>query len=988
MNSRSRFLYIIFIIFVFFILSCDNGKDTVSPDDTEVVISENVIIPEDDPDITVETIEEDHLTFNFTGDAPDIIENDILVGTAEGGYLRKVTSVSVTGNTMEVQTIQASLVEAIERGTMDTTLSLDFGSSNRALYGLETKYLHDGVTVRDNGINISGTELFSGNINGTNVLLTLPTGEITFTPDLDIGFDIDGGQVQEFHAIASGALDFNFDIRGEFSGILMDFNNNNDPIVLASFSNTFVQMVGFVPVVEVVTLKFEAGYAVNIGYSGEVQAGFDSNLSVSVGAQYYEANFPQWSEIWIPEYDFNIHQPEWNAEGQVSIRGYVRPTLDIKLYAIAGPYLDIEPFLRYEGNIQTDPQEWSWALYGGAESTLGFVIELMDWQLADFNMELLDPPYEETIDSDSGVIIVNNPPTISSLIANPVEIGVNGNSSITCSATDSDFDILTYSWTTTGGYIGGEGSNVIYNAPNTPGNYVITCIVSDGNGGTAIETVSVIVNGPPGMVTTIYPQDGLENLPNEIVFSWYPTIDADNYDLQISTNPYFPSPYDFDIVGIDTTFYSVNNLNFSTMYYWRVRATNEYYIGVFSTILSSFTTGTPPDSPTLVVPVNNAVGQPLTLTLEWGSVIDATGYYYAVSTDIDFQNNLYSGITELTTLAIDELSNTITYFWRVSSYNDFGISEWSDVWQFTTVDFNQSPDVPSEPSPTHTSEDVSVNAELLWNCTDPDSDPLTFDVYFGLTADPPLVDSGISNLSYNPGPMDYLTTYYWKIRAYDDYGNWTVGYTWQFTTESSEGSSTCTDYDGNVYETVTIGDQEWMAENLKVTHYRNGDPLLTGVSNPDWRYCPTGAYAIYNNDPINGEIYGYLYNWRAVDDSRNIAPEGWHVPSDAEWNILVEFLGSDAGGKLKEAGYDHWNPPNTGATNESGFTALASGNRSYYHGGFRELGNSEFYWTSTYSGWGGSYYEAWVHYVQYGTSYTQRIDLPIGAGISIRCVKD
>jgi uncharacterized protein (TIGR02145 family) len=104
---------------------------------------------------------------------------------------------------------------------------------------------------------------------------------------------------------------------------------------------------------------------------------------------------------------------------------------------------------------------------------------------------------------------------------------------------------------------------------------------------------------------------------------------------------------------------------------------------------------------------------------------------------------------------------------------------------------------------------------------------------------------------------------------------------------------TVTDYDGNFYRTVRIGDQCWMMDNLKVTHYRNGDPIPNVTDAGEWNNLSTGAYCDYNNDPANADAYGRLYNFCAVYDSRNIAPEGWHVATDEEWQTLVDFLGGD-----------------------------------------------------------------------------------------------
>ena len=141
--------------------------------------------------------------------------------------------------------------------------------------------------------------------------------------------------------------------------------------------------------------------------------------------------------------------------------------------------------------------------------------------------------------------------------------------------------------------------------------------------------------------------------------------------------------------------------------------------------------------------------------------------------------------------------------------------------------------------------------------------------------------------------------------------------------------STMTDIDGNTYTTVKIGDQWWMAENLKVTHYRNGEEIPNITDNTEWANLTSGAYCDYDNNPNNVATYGRLYNWYSIEDSRDLAPDGWHVPSRDEWQTMIEYLGGDgiAGGKLKESGTEHWLSPNEGATNESGFSALPSGMR-------------------------------------------------------------
>jgi uncharacterized protein (TIGR02145 family) len=212
----------------------------------------------------------------------------------------------------------------------------------------------------------------------------------------------------------------------------------------------------------------------------------------------------------------------------------------------------------------------------------------------------------------------------------------------------------------------------------------------------------------------------------------------------------------------------------------------------------------------------------------------------------------------------------------------------------------------------------------------------------------------------------------------------------------SDCPPTVTDYDGNVYQTVLIGDQCWMMENLKVTHYRNGDPIPHVTDDGEWEGLSTGAYCEYGNNPANVATYGRLYNWYAVDDSRNIAPEGWHVPTDEEGKQLEMYLGmsqseadatgwrgTDEGGKLKEAGTTHWYAPNTGATNESGFTALPGGYR-YSSGIFLGMGYFAYFWSSPEND--SSY--AWYRYLDRNNSQVLRSHPYEHYGFSVRCVRD
>ncbi|BDX38831.1 hypothetical protein CYCD_21860 [Tenuifilaceae bacterium CYCD] len=195
-------------------------------------------------------------------------------------------------------------------------------------------------------------------------------------------------------------------------------------------------------------------------------------------------------------------------------------------------------------------------------------------------------------------------------------------------------------------------------------------------------------------------------------------------------------------------------------------------------------------------------------------------------------------------------------------------------------------------------------------------------------------------------------------------------------------TSTVTDYDGNVYNTVVIGTQVWMKENLKTTHYNDGSDIPNITDAEAWVTQIAGAYCNYNNSSANGTTYGALYNWNAVKTGK-LCPTGWHVPSDAEWKTLIDFLGGEsvAGGKLKSI--TGWNTPNTGATNENGFTALPGAGRMD-NGAFYSLGDLGVWWSSTEFNTEG----AWTRYLVNTNAIVGRGEGDKVDGFSIRCLKD
>ena len=258
------------------------------------------------------------------------------------------------------------------------------------------------------------------------------------------------------------------------------------------------------------------------------------------------------------------------------------------------------------------------------------------------------------------------------------------------------------------------------------------------------------------------------------------------------------------------------------------------------------------------------------------------------------------------------------------------------------------------------------------------------------TSDSRKTIDGSGTGSFTSSIKDLMPGISYTVRSYainatsTGYGNTLVFETLNDTLIEFPHCGMVTDIDNNTYETVMVGAQCWMKENLKVSRYRSGDLIITGLGNTQWSKASSGSYAVYENDPDNGAEYGYLYNWRAVSDSRGLCPDGWHIPSKSEWETLVDYLGGEeiAGGKMKEARHVHWEYPNTGADNSSGFAALPGGLRMT-DGGYHLMGYTAGFWS-------GTEYDIYNAYIFELNHDQVRIRASLGktVGFSVRCLKD
>jgi uncharacterized protein (TIGR02145 family) len=376
-----------------------------------------------------------------------------------------------------------------------------------------------------------------------------------------------------------------------------------------------------------------------------------------------------------------------------------------------------------------------------------------------------------------------------------------------------------------------------------------------------------------------------------------------------------------------------------------------------------------------------------------GSPIIARGVCWSTSpnpTINDNKTNDGAGTGSFTSSLTDLIVST-TYYFRAYATNING-TVYGTEYSFTTEDG----------LPTITTAAVSnitaTSAQSGGNITDDGGFLITArGVCWSTNPNPTITDNfsnegaGIGNYISNINNLIEFTKYYLRGYATNEIGT-IYGEEISITTIGE----TVTDYDGNIYNTIKIGNQIWMAENLKTTHYSNGSKINLVESNSDWNNLTSTdkAYCYYNNSIDTGNLYGALYTWAAIMNGavssnnnpsgiQGACPTGWHIPSDSEWDELKTFLVEDVGGKLKEVGTEHWISPNTGATDEFQFTGLPIGSRAYF-GSFQDIGRSAFYWIPTEASTTNAIATGLLYnYSSMGSTNTAK-----KSGHAVRCIKD
>ncbi len=456
----------------------------------------------------------------------------------------------------------------------------------------------------------------------------------------------------------------------------------------------------------------------------------------------------------------------------------------------------------------------------------------------------------------------------------------------------------------------------------------------------------------------------------------------------VTENPTISDSKTKDGNGIGQFLSSISGLNGGSTYHIRAYATNS--VGTaYGSDMTFITLGQSPVATTLPVCCITTTGVTLNGIVNANDLSTTVVFEYGTTTTYDSSvDAVPSPVTgndsTSVSASISGLNFGTTYHFRIKAVNALGTSNGIDF-SFTTL--SQAPTASTLPACCPTANGAKLNGIVNANYL-----PTTVSFEYGRSqaygssvaaAPSPVAGNNTTSVSAVLSGLNSGTTYHFRIKAENAHG----------TIYGSDMSLTTLviDKDGNIYNIVTIGSQVWMAENLKTTKYSNGEQLPNETDRIKWLNLSTGAYCWYNNsETIYKNAFGALYNWYAVQDSRNICPTGWHVPSTAEWTTLTSYLGGESvsGGKLKETGTTHWQSPNTSATNETGFTALPGGSRFYEMNSGIELfdgfGSYGYWWSVT--GYSSAF--AWYRSISYNSGNAVTYDEWKSDGFSVRCLKD
>lgn len=426
MPHRTKFAGAWTLLLALAVTSCSDSNSPTGPSDpspppppppsnppgTVVLGPDAVVVDSTVLQLLSDLAEREAGTFRFAiigSPVPAIEAGKVIIGAQDGGFLRRVTSMSVSGSMMTLQTGPATLTDAIERGNIQLSFVVEqpTGPSPRLIDPsrrnaptsdgvtqvqmgeLQPLFLADGVTYSAGTLSLSGTDLCKDLLSGNCpefVSLKIEEGSIGFTPEIDAKIIIDDFTVEEFHLIATGTLALDLLVKATAT---QGFTTEGE-IKLAEFAANFVVLVAGFPFPGVVTFRFMAGFTAEANLETSFQTGATVTTMVKTGARYANET---WEGVWEPDLSHSEKPTEWTAQADGNVRVYVRPELDLRFYQIVGPTIKVEPWLKAEGHIGTEQCEL--AITAGIDSELSMVLEFLHveiatWTPPKFNTDPID----------------------------------------------------------------------------------------------------------------------------------------------------------------------------------------------------------------------------------------------------------------------------------------------------------------------------------------------------------------------------------------------------------------------------------------------------------------------------------------------------------------------------------------------------------------------------------------------------------------------
>jgi len=893
------------------IVGCGDDKITEPEPGPDFIISNDTYIVEEGGPVRLNSIDNTTFTFTYEGAPPNIEAGYIIVGREQGGYFRKALSVTLQDNHLIIETGDAAIVEAIQKGHFHITDTLDWSSPNRSgrRYGQRTAKYADGVEILENGtIEFSDLQIFSDDY----LNITITEGSISFIPVIDIDGDIDFPSIlREFHALATGTIDVYADFQATSSRDYAITNEITIPGCEWEFGPYWISIGGW-PVMYSFALSLMAGFEYSSDAPLETEDGFRNYASLTVGARYEDGD---WESVFEPTFDLSARQVIWDKSGDIALKAYIKPTITMKIYTYPGPYFDAGPYLAFNGDV--DFPQWQYELNAGLESSLGIEVRFFSFELVDFSTVLF--ANEITIASESGDVTNQAP---SALITAPLDNAY---------------------------YLFGE--TIIFNG-----------LAEDPQDGPLFGNSLVWTSNIDGLIGTgmSFTRNDLSIYSHQIVLTATDSqgnSGADTITLNITSNEFIVDPRDgqiYPIVQIGNQRWLAKNLNYnmySAYYYDNDPQNGDIYGRLYSyfSACSSCPEGWHlPNIGEWTALINHLGGQSVAggKMKTTGTIEDGNGLWHAPNTGATNESGFsalpggvyYSFHDDFWSLGYS------AYFWSADT-NQYGMtniirlrhdsgdveissansdpydSRFSSVRCIRDRNFpNEPPYLPSDPSPPDGSDEQPINTILQWNCTDPDGDPLTYDVYFGTTDPPPLVSSNQPETTFDPGELEYDTTYYWQIIA-DDGEYTTESDIWSFTTERRNLAGQiafCSERDGNfeVYLMDTDGsNQVRLTYNNAVEYNPSWSPDRSKIAFASLR---DGNAEIYIMNP-DGSNQINLTNYHSNDRSPDWSPDGQKIAFSSDMNgdfrnieiCVIDIDGTNKINLTNNPAHDHgpaWSP--------------------------------------------------------------------------------